>query len=71
MKRYVISVYHGKAGSLGEVIDRKTGRVKGRTSTLRDKARWMELLDIQCNALNRAHEAGEPDVPAVFRRHAK
>ena len=57
--RYYVTVWHGEAGSIGSIIDRKFGRVKGSASTFRNGADWRELLDIQCRALNVAVQRDE------------
>ena len=51
------------------VVDRKTGRVKGETCShrLRDGVHARALCVLQCRALNRAHERGEPDPPSPWR----
>jgi len=54
MKRYKVTIWHGEGGSIGVVIDRRTGGTKGRASTFREGALWRELLDRQARALNDA-----------------
>jgi len=63
-KRYRVVVTHGERGSIFQVFDTKTGRIKGETSTMRDKGGARQLADIQADALNRAADKGDipPDV---------
>ena len=58
--RYSIVTLEGELGSIGEVVDNKTRRVKGRCSTFRDGPSWRQLLEIQCNALNLANKKKNP-----------
>lgn len=54
LPRYFVSTWHGEIGTIFAVIDRKTDRHVGMTSTMRDGGAARELADIQANALNKA-----------------
>ena len=61
--RFVVQSRRGKgrlSATFYTVVDRKTGRAKGRTDTYRDGDAAKELAEIQARALNRAHHIRRP-----------
>jgi hypothetical protein len=55
--RYFVSMWHGEAGSIATVVDRRTGQGKGQTLSWKHGGNFRTMADMWAEYLNR-EEAG-------------